>query len=102
MLNEGFKELETESGCYDENGTFTQYDGIFARSRLEEVVLPGTLADIRGPVFENCDKLQTVWVRDGCTADVRRSVGEFIIIVPIKADDISLRDFLLEKRVTIP
>ena len=52
--------METESGCYDENGTFTQYDGIFARSGLEEIVLPGTLADIRGPVFTGCDRLQTV------------------------------------------
>lgn len=81
-LNEGLEVLEAEDGRYDENGAYLPCGGIFCGSGLEEVVLPGTLREVSGPVFRGCDRLRIVWLGEGCTANVRDSVGESVQIRP--------------------
>ena len=93
VLNEGLVELITESGQYDENGNLTMYNGIFGQSGLEEIVLPGTLREIRGPVFDGCSNLKVVWVGGKCTVNIRANVAESVEIQ--SADKVRLGDYLI-------
>ena len=85
MLNEGLESLAAEneyiehnySGRYDLNATFYE-------SGLEEVVLPGTLKELRGPVFRHCP-LAVVWVAAECRASVRESVGDSVAVIRINS-----------------
>lgn len=83
VLNEGLERLVAERQR-DKNGVYVQCEGIFGRSGLEEIVLPGTLREISGPVFSNCCNLATILVGKGCTVDVRRSVGHSVKILSEK------------------
>lgn len=42
----------------------------FKDSRLEKMALPKTLVYIGYNVFENCKNLGTIYVEDGCEADL--------------------------------
>ena len=105
VLNEGLERLVEEDGYYDENGAYTQYRGTFCESWPEEIVLPSTLKEIRGPVFNGCVSLKIAWVGDGCTADIRNSIGESVKIRPKK--DVLLGDYFIWdlpklKQIVIP
>ena len=39
-------------------------DGCFSHSGVEEVTLPSTLRDINQSVFDDCDTLRVIWVKD--------------------------------------
>ena len=52
--------------------------GIFYDSGLEEIVLPSTLKSINRDAFAKCDNFKVVWVEDGCTADIRSAVGNYV------------------------
>lgn len=84
MLNEGLEKLVAGGDYDDENGVRRQYRGMFRGSGLAEVMLPGTLQKISGPVFDGCGGLKTVWVGDGCAVNVRRSVGRSAQILQSK------------------
>lgn len=84
VLNEGLERLVAEGGYLDENKVYAQYRGIFCGSGLEEIALPGTLREIRGPVFSGCDSLKVVWASDTYAANVRRNTGSSVQIRPLR------------------
>lgn len=45
-------------------------EGCFKASELEEIELPCTLREIGEKAFKGCENLKTVWVEDGCRADL--------------------------------
>ena len=63
-----------------------EYVGIvaFYGSGLQQVTLPGTLRELGGLALV-CKSLKTVWVGEGCTADVEKSVGDWVTILPAGA-----------------
>ena len=103
-LNEGLETLVAEEGYYDEENNFIDYTGIFGKSGLEEIELPGTLTELFGFVFKDSRHLRLVWVGDGCTADVRKSVESSVVILRAQTmvGDRLLRDLRALKDVTIP
>lgn len=76
MLNEGLEWLVADCKYHVKNG-------IFFSSGLEEITLPSTLRDASGCVFDDCP-LRVVWVRSGCTADIRRCVDSSVQIFPAR------------------
>ena len=50
------------------------WNRLLAGSGVEEVTLPSTLREARSNIFEGCDRLRVVWVRQGCTVDVSKLV----------------------------
>ena len=53
-------------------------------------MLPETLKEISRGMFYDCPELTAICVRDGCTADVRKSVCDSVKIYSAK--DVMLRD----------
>ena len=68
-------------------------------------MLPGTLKEISQGICYDCAELTAIWVKDGCTADVRKSVRDSVKIYSAK--DVMIRDkFIWDvpklKKVIIP
>ena len=57
--------------------------GCFSGTGLREIVLPGTLREIRGTALKDCP-LRVVWVGDGCTACVQKCVDDSVEILPAR------------------
>ena len=57
--------------------------GCFSGTGLREIVLPGTLREIRGTALKDCP-LRVVWVGDGCTACVQKCVDDSVRILPAR------------------
>ena len=53
----------------------------FQNSGLEEITFPSTLRRAHRYVFKGCDNLRTVFVAEGCQADVGILVGEAVAVV---------------------
>ena len=83
MLNEGLESIavENETIEYDGHGGY-DLNATFFESGLEEVVLPGTLKELRGPVFSRCP-LAVVWVAAECRASVRENVDDSAAVIRI-------------------
>lgn len=77
---------------------------MFNHSGIEEIVLPGTLKEINWWVFNGCCHLKTVYVGDGCTADVGGSVGDTAILPSrkITVGETPLWDLRQLKHIVLP
>ena len=56
-------------------------------------------------MFNDCDKLKVIWVEDGCTADVRSSVSDFVTIISANQKTMGYTFFMdlrKQKNVVIP
>ena len=104
VLSEGLERLVTEENYHGKNGPLTDLKGIFTNSEVEEIVLPSTLLEMRGFGLKGCVSLKIIWVGDGCTADVRKSVESSVVILRVQTmvGDRLLRDLRALKDVTIP
>lgn len=51
------------------------WNRLFRDSRVEEVVLPGTLKDMSPNLFRGSSSLKIVWVGNGCRINVSRLVN---------------------------
>ena len=78
VLNEGLERLVAGNSA---NG---KCNGVFCESEIEEIAVPGTLKEISRKMFCDCPNLRVVWVGEGCTANVRESVGESVEVLPAR------------------
>lgn len=103
-MNEGLEKLVTKDSHPDEDEEHQQL-GMFYGSGLEEIVLPGTLREVCDSTFNYCNNLQTIWIRDGCTADVKSSVMESVKILPMRdtmVGSLLLWDLRALKNINLP
>lgn len=68
IFSEGLESLGRDGDNSDD------WSSIFFGSGVEEVVLPGTLREMRSDVFNGSMNLKTVLVRKGSQIDVRKFV----------------------------
>lgn len=66
--------------AYSDDYNFCHYYGVFQESGLEEITLPSTLRKIGTATFGRCN-LKVVWVRNGCTANVRSNVNPRVLVL---------------------
>ena len=79
VLNEGLEKIGIQCKCH-------YCIGAFDSSKIEEVTLPSTLREIDVLTFERCKSLRTIYVRNGCRADLSQ------LIVPASAQVVRLSD----------
>ena len=68
VLNEGPAKLEDYCNHY-----IGDYFGTFQNSGIEEITLPSTLKWMNKYTFSSCSNLRTIYVKDGCQANLPRS-----------------------------
>ena len=71
-----FYGCENLKSAYIAEGVELVGEECFFESGIEEIALPGTLAEICKSAFTKCSCLKTIWVREGCALDVRKYVGK--------------------------
>ena len=79
VLNEGLEKIGIQCKSH-------YCIGAFGSSKIEEITLPSTLREIDVLTFECCDSLRTIYVRNGCRADLSQ------LIVPASAQVVRLSD----------
>ena len=79
VLNEGLEKIGDQcKGPY--------CSGAFGGIGVKEITLPSTLKQIDMHTFKDCDSLRTIYVRNGCRADLSQ------LIVPASAQVVRLSD----------
>ena len=55
----------------------------FSKSSLEELILPANIKGISEGAFNDCEKLEIVWVEEGYTVNIQNSVDDSVAILSL-------------------
>lgn len=74
------------------------------KSGVEEIILPNTLKDMCENAFKGCERLEIVWVEEGCAVNVKNNVNCSVMVLSLNAmvGKQSLRNLRRQKDVVIP